>query len=279
MLLLHRASQATTEFKRVTAIKHVTNDSSPPTKLLHFFFKLTFLISITRVPKENPYILEITLITSARKNLILQPLLPLALQLPLFARKPLLHREHNLLRFTSFSQWENKQFLFPEKWGLPSSVMTILMGKRKPKWNLLRIFQFDLEMGYLYYIGECHWEYFHCLWHHPVSLFGEIYSYFCFFIPYIPHFLVTPGWILVVVPSRTAPRSLSLNSREKASIFTREIIALWKTKCRYTPSKKSSSSHFLPLNLLPNGWCNTSFFSQPGSKDFAILKWCWKCVA
>ena len=148
MLLLHRASQATTEFKRVTAIKHVTNDSSPPTKLLHFFFKLTFLISITRVPKENPYILEITLITSARKNLILQPLLPLALQLPLFARKPLLHREHNLLRFTSFSQWENKQFLFPEKWGLPSSVMTILMGKRKPKWNLLlRIFQFKLGNG------------------------------------------------------------------------------------------------------------------------------------
>ena len=58
---------------------------------IFFFFKLTFLISITRVPKENPYILEITLITSARKNLILQPLLPLALQLPLFARKPLLH--------------------------------------------------------------------------------------------------------------------------------------------------------------------------------------------
>ena len=154
--------------------------------------------------------------------------------------------------------------------------MTILMGKRKPKWNLLlRIFQFKLGNGLFVLHRGMSLRVFSLFVAPPSFPLWRNLQLLLLLHPIYPT-LSCHTWMNLGSSTKQNRSSLSPSSREKASIFTREIIALWKTKCRYTPSKKSRSSHFLPLNLLPNGWCNTSFFSQPGSKDFAILKWCWR---
>ena len=98
-------------------------------------------------------------------------------------------------------------------------------------------------LSYLYHKAMSNESIFIVCWHHPVSLFGEIYSYFAASSSHISHTFLShldESWQQSQYQAEPLHRSssLSLGTHEKkASIFTREIIALWKTKCRYTPSK------------------------------------------
>ena len=68
---------------------------------------------------------------------------------------------------------------------------------------------------------------------------------------------------------RSRTTALSLTHEKKASIFTREIIALWKTLHRYTPSKhiiqhqpfSTIKATLMVQHFFFSAWC------------FAILKW------